>query len=140
MVQIPGKRTRLVPILILPAIRKAMDCLLEIRNTRGIAPNNKYFFATDSLDGYLSQCKVLTDVTKAANLERPELVRSTKLRKYLATVAQVCYNRYSYVYFQHTPVLYHFYLDQHTVEQTRLEPTLLLKINPPDVYYVDSTL
>jgi hypothetical protein len=92
MVQIPGKRTRLVPILIMPAIRKAMDLLVDMRQKHTLMPNNRYFFASDSQNGYLDQWQVLKSQSDAAGLKRPDLIRSTRLRKYMATVAQVIFS------------------------------------------------
>ena len=89
LVHIPGKKTRVVPMLILPTVRQAMDLLVETRQQNHVKLNNKYFFASDSMDGYLSQFKVLTRVANEAGLKKPHLVRSGKLRKYLATIAQV---------------------------------------------------
>jgi hypothetical protein len=91
MVQIVGKRSRLVPILILPGICKAMDLLLSLRQKHKLMPNNKFFFASDSEGGCLNHWKVLKTVTDSAHLSNPDLVRSTRLRKYMATVTQVCF-------------------------------------------------
>jgi hypothetical protein len=92
MVHIPGKKSRVVPMLILPYIAKAMDLLLEVRQKNHIGHGNKFFFASQSEDGCLSQFKILQRVANEAGLKHPDLVRSTKLRKYLATMAQVGVN------------------------------------------------
>jgi hypothetical protein len=47
-----------------------------------------YFFASSST-GYMNGWQALDNVAKAAKLERPDLIRSTLLRKYMATVAQM---------------------------------------------------
>jgi hypothetical protein len=88
-VHIPAKNSRVVPMLIMPLVRKAMDLLNEIRIKQDLSSGNKFFFASDSANGHLQQFKVLKRVAAEANLDQPHLVRSTKLRKYLATMAQV---------------------------------------------------
>jgi hypothetical protein len=40
----------------------------------------------------------MEDVSKQANLERPDLIHSTRLRKYVATVSQVCPQCYRIYY------------------------------------------
>jgi hypothetical protein len=90
MVQIVGKRSRLVPILIMPAIKRSMDVLLRLRQQHNLMRDNKFFFASDSLNGCLDHCKVLRTLSVSAGLRNPELIRSTRLRKYMATVSQVC--------------------------------------------------
>jgi hypothetical protein len=89
MVHIPGKKSRVVPVLILPLVKEAMDLLVDARRQNHIAPTNKYFFATESVDGHLFHFRVLRKVATEAGLPQPELIGSTKLRKYLATMAQV---------------------------------------------------
>jgi hypothetical protein len=78
-----------VAMLIMPLIKNAMDMIVKVRSEQNISPGNKFFFASNSEDGHLQQYKILARVANEANLEQPELVRSTKLRKYLATMAQV---------------------------------------------------
>lgn len=89
LINIPGKRSRPVPMLLLPLVREAMDTLVHVRQKESFCPENKYFFASDSPNGYISQWKVLSEMSRRAQLQKPELMRSTKLRKYMATVAQV---------------------------------------------------
>jgi hypothetical protein len=89
MVHIPGKKTRLVPMLILPSVSKGMNILVKTRRMHNLSLQNQYFFATDSVDGHLYQYKVLQKVASEAQLEQPNLVQCTKLRKHLATMAQV---------------------------------------------------
>ena len=89
LVHIPAKKSRVVPMLIMPNVREAMDLVVCVRRENYISPVNKFFFATNSDDGHLLQYKVLSRIASEAHLEKPDLVRSTKLRKYLATMAQV---------------------------------------------------
>lgn len=76
-------------MLIMPLIAEAMSVLFEVRDENHLSAGNKYFFATNSDNGFLKQSKVLAKIAVAADLSQPLLIRSTKLRKYLATIAQV---------------------------------------------------
>jgi hypothetical protein len=50
--------------------------------------SEQHVFASSST-GYLNGWQALDNVAKAAKLEQPDLIRSTLLRKYMATVAQM---------------------------------------------------
>ena len=89
LVQVPGKRNRKVPILIMPDITEAMELLLAMRKRSGIPAQNRYFFATASKDGYLNTWMVLHNTAMAAGLDKPHLISLSRLRKYIATIAQV---------------------------------------------------
>ena len=89
LIQVPGKRNRRVPILITPEVGRAMQLLFELRDRCGIPVRNKYFFATNSDDGHLNTWLVLHTHALAAGVETPRLITSCKLRKYVATLAQV---------------------------------------------------
>jgi len=89
MVQVPGKRTRPVPILIMPVVREVMDVIVDVRRQHGINSANPCFFASDTAGGYIDHCRVLRELSRDAGVKRPELIRSTKLRKYMATVMQI---------------------------------------------------
>jgi hypothetical protein len=73
----------------MPKVAEAMALLVRVRQENNLSPGNKYFFASNSTDGFLKQSKVLAKISSDADLRHPKLIRSTKLRKYLATVAQV---------------------------------------------------
>jgi len=92
LIQVPGKRNRRVPILITPEVGKAMELLANTRTQCGISKHNKFFFATDSTNGCLNTWLVLHNNALAAGLENPRLITSGRLRKYVATIAQVICN------------------------------------------------
>jgi len=92
LIQVPGKRNRKVPILITPEVGKAMQMLANTRAKCGISPRNRYFFATDSSNGYLNTWLVLHNNAVAAGVNKPRLITSGRLRKYVATLAQVIIN------------------------------------------------
>jgi len=99
MVQVPGKRHRRVPILITPEIGSAVDLLVDTRKQCDISQQNRYFFETDSIDRHLNTWLVLHNTATAAGVERPHLITSSHLRKYIATLSQVFYERHCKVFY-----------------------------------------
>ena len=89
MIQVPGKRNRRVPIILTPEVKQAMNVLVKYRGSAGIPANNPYFFPADSSRGHLTGGKVLKSVAISAEVQHPERITSTNLRKYCATVTQV---------------------------------------------------
>ena len=91
MVHLPGKGTgaRRVPLLLQPSVVSAMDALVKYRQLCNIPESNVYLFATPSSKGYINGWQAMDNVAKAAGLSHPELIHSTLLRKYMATVSQV---------------------------------------------------
>lgn len=89
MVQIPGKKGRTVPMLITEDVKEGLEVLNNKRDQVGIPQNNPFCFASRSQHGYLDGWQAMNLIAKEANLSKPELVTSTKLRKYNATVSQL---------------------------------------------------
>ncbi len=89
MVYTRGKRGRKVPILIPPESKQAMDKLTTCRDVCGVPKENSYFFARPGYKSNLRGCDCLHQLTKEANLQKPQLIRSTKMRKYTATISQI---------------------------------------------------
>jgi len=89
LVNIPGKRNRTVPVLLTANAVAGIECLIEKRNEVGIDERNPFLFARcsglNSVDGYVC----LRRVVNSLKLDRPDLVTSTYLRKYIATVSQL---------------------------------------------------
>jgi len=83
MVQVPGKRNRCVPILIMPEVARAMDLLATTRTQCGISPENKYFFPTDTDDGHFDSWLVLNNHDHDAGVANPRLITSRMLQKYV---------------------------------------------------------
>ena len=87
-----GKRGRQVPVLLLPNVVKAIDVLMKIRDAVGIDGNNLYLFPTPTRGSKnpLRVYQCLTNVTrKVDGFKRSEHIKSMKLQKYVATVAQI---------------------------------------------------
>ncbi|XP_064643399.1 uncharacterized protein LOC135497602 [Lineus longissimus] len=88
MVQLPGKRNRRVPLLLKLEWVTAMDLLVRNRETCNVV-NNVYFFGQPCKTNHLAPWKVLNQTAVAAGCLRPELISTTRLRKYTATVTQI---------------------------------------------------
>jgi len=91
LIQVVGKRHRSVPILVTPDVRLAMDILCNKRSECGVCVDNPFFFATDSKNGFFNSWLVLNRIAIAARCDKPKLISSTRLRKYVATLAQVLF-------------------------------------------------
>lgn len=92
LVHIIGKgnsSSRSVPVLLTTHAAAGVECLLKYRGEMGIDNQNPFVFARFKGLGNIDGVSSLRRIADAAQLERPELVRSTKLRKYVATVSQL---------------------------------------------------
>ncbi|KAJ8313369.1 hypothetical protein KUTeg_009073 [Tegillarca granosa] len=68
----------------------AIDCMVKNRSIVGIPSTNQYLFAApSSVNGYLKGWDALHAMGQKAKLARPELLTTTNLRKYIATVSQI---------------------------------------------------
>lgn len=90
-VEIRGKRGRTVPVLLTQKTQRCIALLLKWREAAGVAKHNKYVFPKPNYGSSesLRSSDVLRTFSKAAGLTNPELITSTRLRKHVATVAQV---------------------------------------------------
>ncbi|XP_062331740.1 uncharacterized protein LOC134032000 isoform X2 [Osmerus eperlanus] len=88
-VELRGKRGRKVAVLLSPDMVNAITRLIEKRKDCGVLAENQFLFAIphcltpyrgqDCLRLYASEC----------GAEKPELLRSTQLRKHVATLSQI---------------------------------------------------
>lgn len=88
-VEIRGKRSRMVPVLLTPEMIAAMNLLVEKRNECQIHTDNVYLFARP---GGLSHYRGSDCFHKYANqsgAKNPEALTSTRLRKQVATLSTV---------------------------------------------------
>ena len=69
----------------------AIHCLIKHREPVGVNPDNKYIFAapTRGSKNHLRGYDCLSAVVDRLPLEKPSAIKSTKLRKYIATVSQI---------------------------------------------------
>ncbi len=84
-----GKRGWHVPILIPQDARSGLAALVRKRKELGINDSNVYLFPIPGRDTHLSSWTVLNKFAQDFDLQKPRLVTSTKLWKYLATTAQI---------------------------------------------------
>ena len=91
---LPGKKGRKVPLIIPEALKMAMECLVSKRDKCGIPDTNPYFFSTRTECGYLLSWNAMHEQVTSADVDvkHPQLITSTRLRKYNATVCQVILN------------------------------------------------
>jgi hypothetical protein len=88
-VEIPGKRGRPVPVLLTAKFKEAVDHIIANRKTCGVLDNNEFVFARPSSARHFRCCDVLRRFSVLCGAQFPETLRSTKLRKHIATVSQV---------------------------------------------------
>eukprot|EP00112_Aurelia_sp_Birch-Aquarium-sp1_P004128 Seg1469.8 transcript_id=Seg1469.8/GoldUCD/mRNA.D3Y31 product="hypothetical protein" protein_id=Seg1469.8/GoldUCD/D3Y31 len=91
LVYIKGKRGRKVPILMTKEIVKSIEALIASRDSVGVSDENKYVFAAPTRGSakHLRGPDCLNTAVSKVDLENPNAVKSTKLRKYVATVSQI---------------------------------------------------
>lgn len=89
VVEVVGKRSRIVPILLTPDMTSAIDILVATREQSNVPADNDFVFAIPNTKSPLSYYHVLHRVSAAAGLHQPHLVTTTRLRKRVATMAQV---------------------------------------------------
>ena len=85
LMRIVGKKGRHVSVLIPELLKDAMDILVECRDYAKIDKKNDYLFCKANMEGYLNPWPVISSLSKKYNLDHPETIRSTNLRKHLAT-------------------------------------------------------
>jgi len=77
-------------ILLPPDCRAAIDILINSRDASCVLASNKYLFARMNANTPLSGTSEMAELSKECPLlDHPERIRSSKLRKYIATVSQV---------------------------------------------------
>ena len=91
-IEVRGKSTRglrKVFVVLTNTMFKACQNLVQMRMYVGVPPSNPYLFVKPS-GSVLDGCQAMRDVTqRCPGLERPELIRTRLLRKYLATTIQI---------------------------------------------------
>lgn len=85
---ITGKRQRKVPMIIPKEITPSIDMLISKRSYFNISPSNPYVFAVPKTLQTYKGWHCLDEISRAAQVKRPDLITSTKLRKTVATSIQ----------------------------------------------------
>ncbi|KAG5865995.1 hypothetical protein JTB14_006249 [Gonioctena quinquepunctata] len=90
IVEIPGKRGKKVPVLLSPEMKTAIDLSLKTRTMGGISKENPFVFArTGNSLSHMRGHDCIRKCIANVDLQMPENINGTKLRKYIATVSQV---------------------------------------------------
>jgi hypothetical protein len=77
-------------VLLPPDAKMAIELLLETRNEVGIPQSNDYIFARMSADTPFTGNEELQEIVQQCpGLQHPERIKTTALRRYIATVSQV---------------------------------------------------
>ncbi|XP_064648758.1 uncharacterized protein LOC135500969 [Lineus longissimus] len=90
-VEIVGKRGRTVPVLLTAHMTKCIEKSIETRTLAGVSPSNQFIFACSnrSSEGHIRGSDTLRDFSTSCGAKYPDLLKSTKLRKQIATLSQI---------------------------------------------------
>ena len=86
--EIVGKRGRTVPVIFSKQVKGNIDLLLHHRSNHLIVCNN-YLFPTRTADSHIRGTDSMRRFANECGAQSPERLRSTKLRKQIATMSQV---------------------------------------------------
>lgn len=93
MVEIRGKHGRKVPVILTGEMTSSIDLLIKTRKAVGIPDENPYVFARPNRQSleYMRAWDCLRKLSAQCEppLSNPANMKSTKLRKYIATISQV---------------------------------------------------
>lgn len=88
-IEIRGKRDRKVPVFLTERMKESIDLLIKRREEAGIPEENPYLFARPGAITNIRGCDCLRKYAVESGAQNPELLRSTKLRKQVATLCQL---------------------------------------------------
>lgn len=89
MIALKGKKDRPVTIIVTPEIKAGLELLVKCR-PYNIEIDNPFLFARASGENNIRGSKHMREFANKAGLQYPERIGSTNMRKYIATVVQVC--------------------------------------------------
>ncbi|XP_033638514.1 uncharacterized protein LOC117299161 [Asterias rubens] len=88
-IEIIGKRSRTVVVLLTDGMKRALDLLTCKRAEAGIDVNNVYLFALRYGEGHLRGTDTVREHANLCEAKHPSYLRATRLRKHVATVSQI---------------------------------------------------
>ena len=88
-VEVKGKRDRTVPVLLLLKMQTSIDLLMKYRFAAGIRVTNNYVVAYSNSDNFLRGSDALRKAASVCGAKNSLALRSTNLRKHVATLSQV---------------------------------------------------
>ncbi|KAL7858878.1 hypothetical protein SRHO_G00140250 [Serrasalmus rhombeus] len=87
--EIRGKRERKVPLLLTHDMEASIDILISNRTAVGICSENPFVFARISGTSHMRGSDCLRQFSLECQAKHPECLRSTRLRKHIATLCQM---------------------------------------------------
>ena len=84
-----GKRGRKVPILLTPKMVGSLELLVNTREKCGIQKSNPFFFARPGSTLHHRSSDCLRTFAQKCGAKNPDALKSTKLRKHVATLSTV---------------------------------------------------
>ena len=84
--EIRGKRERKVPLLLTHDMEASIDLLIRNRAAVGVCSENPYVFARTSGTSHIRGSDCLRKFSLECQAKHPERLRSTRLRKHIATL------------------------------------------------------
>lgn len=88
-VEIIGKRSNTVAVLLTAAMKQALDTFTAYRSDAGVDEDNAYLFAASYGLGHIRGTDTVRDHANGCNAKKPAYLRATRLRKHIATVSQL---------------------------------------------------
>ncbi|KAG7461364.1 nucleoporin p54 isoform X1 [Solea senegalensis] len=88
-IEVRGKRGKKVPVFFTHRMMESIQVLLKWRDEAGVPTENPYLFARAGVLTNIRGCDCLRKYAEESKAENPELLRSTKLRKQVATLCQL---------------------------------------------------
>ncbi|KAM9488366.1 uncharacterized protein Hap1MRO34_005317 isoform 1-T1 [Clarias gariepinus] len=88
-IEVRGKRGRKVPVFLTERMKESIELLNKCRAEAGVPAENPYLFARPGVMTNIRGCDCLRKYATESKAENPELLRSTKLRKQVATLCQL---------------------------------------------------
>lgn len=88
-VEIRGKRSRMVPVLLTPDMITAMNLLVESRIKCDVPTENVYLFARPGALSHYRGSDCLRNYANQCGAKNPKALTSTKLRKQVATLSTI---------------------------------------------------
>lgn len=81
-------------VLLPPDTKEAIDLLNSLRNEVGVPVNNEYIFARLNAETPIAGHTDLKEIVDSCpGLKEPTKISETNIRKYIATVSQVCFRQ-----------------------------------------------
>ncbi|XP_059907777.1 uncharacterized protein LOC132457539 isoform X2 [Gadus macrocephalus] len=88
-VELKGKRGRKVAMLLTPEMVNALNIIIEKRKECGVPDQNEFLFAVPNCPTHYRGHQCLRQLADECGAKRPEYLRSTQLRKAIATTSQI---------------------------------------------------